>query len=175
MAQLQLEVFGNLSASDLSETAQDYLAVGLRRHELNALRFVSKCQSPIEQLLGMALWFEFVIPEDYVLVEMQYPVRAGGKNYHLDFAIIHDQQHIPEKDRCLIAIECDGHDYHERTKEQAKHDKQRDRDLQLAGWHVLRFTGSEIHNNPLKCVREVNELYRQLAGNSLREELEGEI
>lgn len=44
-----------------------------------------------------------------------------------------------------VVIECDGHAYHERTKEQAAHDKQRDRYMQCAGFTVLRFTGSEIY------------------------------
>lgn len=41
-------------------------------------------------------------------------------------------------------IECDGHDFHEKTKEQAKYDKQRERYLVSLGYKVLRFSGSEI-------------------------------
>ena len=33
-------------------------------------------------------------------------------------------------------MECDGHDFHERTKEQASSDKKRDRSLQAAGFLV---------------------------------------
>lgn len=43
-----------------------------------------------------------------------------------------------------LAIEVDGHDFHERTRAQAQRDKLRDRWLQARGWRVLRFTGSEI-------------------------------
>lgn len=57
-----------------------------------------------------------------------------------------------------VAIECDGHDYHERTKEQAARDKSRDRTLVRDGWRVLRFTGSEIHNYPRECVEEIRDL-----------------
>jgi very-short-patch-repair endonuclease len=52
-------------------------------------------------------------------------------------------------------VECDGHDFHERTKEQAQRDKSRDRYLQANGWRVLRFTGSEIHRTPEKCADEI--------------------
>lgn len=52
--------------------------------------------------------------------------------------------------RC-IAIECDGFDFHDRTKEQAARDKSRDRALQLGVAKVLRFTGSEIFRNPGLC------------------------
>ena len=41
-------------------------------------------------------------------------------------------------------IECDGHDFHEKTKEQAKYDKQRERYFVSNGYKVLRFSGSEI-------------------------------
>jgi hypothetical protein len=58
----------------------------------------------------------------------------------------------------LIAVECDGHDYHERTKEQAKRDRSRDRRLSMLGFRVARFTGSEIYRNPSRCAEEVTGL-----------------
>lgn len=56
-----------------------------------------------------------------------------------------------------VLVECDGHDWHERTKEQAARDKKRDRTLALSGYHVLRFTGSEINKDPIACAKEVFE------------------
>ena len=46
-----------------------------------------------------------------------------------------------------IIAECDGHAFHERTPEQAEHDKARDRYLQAQGFAVFRFTGREIHRD----------------------------
>lgn len=46
-----------------------------------------------------------------------------------------------------IIIECDGHDFHEKTKEQAKHDKEKDRYLTSLGYKILHYTGSEIYND----------------------------
>jgi very-short-patch-repair endonuclease len=57
-----------------------------------------------------------------------------------------------------IIVECDGHDFHERTKEQAARDRSRDRSLQSAGYHVLRFTGSEIYRDPTRCAVETLDL-----------------
>lgn len=54
-----------------------------------------------------------------------------------------------------LVVECDGHDFHERTKEQAKKDRGRDRRLQSLGYTVMRFTGSEIYSDPVKCVIEI--------------------
>ena len=53
-----------------------------------------------------------------------------------------------------LLIECDGHDFHEKTKDQAKRDKKRDRELQSAGFEVHHFTGSEIWEDPVACARE---------------------
>lgn len=51
-------------------------------------------------------------------------------------------------------VECDGHDFHERTKEQAARDRARDRQAMIDGIPVLRFTGSEIWKNPWGCAEE---------------------
>lgn len=75
-----------------------------------------------------------------------YPQHPVGK-YRLDFA-------IPDK---LIAIELDGHEYH-KTKYQRTHDAQRDRWLYGQGWHVLRFTGTEIYRDLDRCIDEICKL-----------------
>jgi very-short-patch-repair endonuclease len=74
-----------------------------------------------------------------------------------------------------IAIECDGHEFHERTKEQAEHDRSRDRALQADGWSVMRFTGRELHRDARKCAAEVSGMmgglrmkdWRRRSGGSL--------
>lgn len=66
----------------------------------------------------------------------------------------------PEKWASLI-VECDGHDFHERTKEQAKRDRRRDRAAQRDGIPILRFTGSEIWNDPIGCALQVVEFYQR--------------
>jgi very-short-patch-repair endonuclease len=54
-----------------------------------------------------------------------------------------------------LVVECDGHDFHERTKEQAAKDRSRDREMQGAGYTVFRFTGAEIYRDPVKCAQQV--------------------
>jgi very-short-patch-repair endonuclease len=58
-----------------------------------------------------------------------------------------------------IVIECDGHAFHERTKEQAARDKKRDREMLAAGYPVLRFTGSEVFKDPHACVEQIKEVF----------------
>lgn len=73
-----------------------------------------------------------------------------SKNYRADFLLLTADRHRPGVVRKLI-IECDGHDFHERTKEQAARDKSRDRDMTAAGYSIMRFTGSEIHKDAAAC------------------------
>lgn len=68
-------------------------------------------------------------------------------------------------------VECDGHEFHERTKEQAKNDKSRDRHLQSLGYYVLRFTGSELWKDPKRCAREADEFLKDGAYRAAGERL----
>jgi very-short-patch-repair endonuclease len=54
-----------------------------------------------------------------------------------------------------LIVECDGHDFHERTKDQAAKDRARDREVQLKGYEIFRFTGSEIWRDPLRCAMQI--------------------
>lgn len=99
------------------------------RHEFTRNTF----GSPLEQM-----FYELAFLDLHI-----YPQHKVGR-YSLDFA-------LPEK---KIAIEIDGHEYH-KTKYQRTHDAQRDRWLFGQGWHVLRFTGTEIYQSLDKCISEV--------------------
>lgn len=58
-----------------------------------------------------------------------------------------------------VAIELDGHEWHERTKEQAARDKSRDRALSVSCGRVIRFTGSEIYRDMSRCALETVTVY----------------
>lgn len=88
---------------------------------------------------------------DFSLVQQ---VEVSG--YRLDFQVTLAGDHwrgVAER-YPKICIELDGHEFHERTKEQVTHRNRRDRALSLAGWRVVRFSGSEVYRNPLQCVKE---------------------
>jgi very-short-patch-repair endonuclease len=63
-----------------------------------------------------------------------------------------------------VVVECDGHQFHERTAEQAEHDRARDRAMTAAGYHVFRFTGREIRRDVARCSAEVISYLRPFAG-----------
>ena len=114
---------------------------------------VSECLrlsgSPIETKLLLAMWHE-----TQLLHVDKFTAQHTLGNYRADFAIMYQGHHV--------IVEADGHDFHERTKEQAQRDRQRDRDMQLMGWRVLRFTGSEIHRDAVGCARQVEEFLHAL-------------
>ena len=133
--------------------------------------------SPIEKQFGCAL---FAISSQSIGPTFVF---RGGDNQRVDsimkyvhgkmgripFALIFTQQPVLSYRLDLVmlakigrsrkirrvAVECDGHDFHEKTKEQAARDKKRDREVVGLGLRLLRFTGSEIYKNPFHCASEV--------------------
>lgn len=127
---------------------KDKLRIGMQN-------YVGDCQSPIESMLATALLYQIGVdmversgPPPFKPVE---PVanlvtqhRIG--DYKVDLALVGAD--------IAVAIECDGHDFHEKTREQAARDKARDRAITAAGFAILRFTGSEIWADPIRCAEE---------------------
>jgi very-short-patch-repair endonuclease len=147
-------------------------------HHLEKL--IAQCESPIEELMVFALCIACLEKADSVryrvkgqefgdlslgintfLIEPQ----AGIGPYRVDFLIEHAAYVRQSKDALRaedeyewtskgLIIECDGHAYHEKTKEQAKRDKERDRELQKLGYQVFHYTGSEIWADVFSCAND---------------------
>lgn len=163
--------------------------LGALRRSVGAIGLVlDACESPIEQLVALGFvsrWFRrmreaeprrtddvfyvrgdtffAVLPDgvgSYWWIRQQ--VAAGA--YRLDFAV--EQFTVVDElwsgSHRRIAIECDGHDFHDRTREQAERDKSRDRELAALGWTVLRFTGREIYRDPFAIVDGVERVMATL-------------
>lgn len=131
-------------------------------------RIAPLCESPIEILLGAAIISSVYLEAPWI----------GQKHSDLILAVDAEHEQIPTSAVVLIAqypwqgfridwalknrrtglflfVECDGHDFHERTKEQAERDRRRDREITVAGIPILRFTGREIYRNPTACALQV--------------------
>jgi len=98
---------------------------------------------------------------DYGLYS-QREVSASGNTYRLDFTVEPcnggNLEYMIDAPECpKIAVELDGHDFHEKTKEQVTYRNRRDRDLQAAGWIVLHVSGSEFNANPEAVTREIRD------------------
>ena len=53
-----------------------------------------------------------------------------------------------------IGLEVDGHEWHEKTKEQVSKDKKRERKILMEGIPLLRYTGSEVYKDVKSCILE---------------------
>lgn len=126
-----------------------------------------RCESPIEQLLWFSL-SELAAMETGVMAlfgkfgsvsfRSQAEVKTPKGTYRLDFLVTW----VEDGNTYCVGVECDGHDFHEKTKQQAAHDKQRDRALVAAGYTMLHFTGAEIWRDPEACTNEVSRVLNQL-------------
>lgn len=132
------------------------------------------CESPIERtMLAELLFCSFGYYDDVNRILTTEHVLNGYRfdhdsaviipqfvhprlNYRLDFLVVLNPRHAAVETAPSFAVECDGHDFHEKTKDQAARDKRRDRDIQALGIPVFRFTGSEIHKDIQACVRQLD-------------------
>jgi very-short-patch-repair endonuclease len=122
---------------------------------------LARCESPIELALGKALGRQARFELNDGTFEAQEVGRWPGwfmallcqqqiGPYRCDFVIASTMPNRP----LALVVEADGHDFHERTKEQARRDRARDRFFAAHDILVLRFTGSEIHESAAGCAEE---------------------
>lgn len=116
------------------------------------------CESPIEQMLALCLQELYLLNEfdiplliDCVAIDNQVEIEVNDKKNRVDFLIFVKYWNC---NKCFV-IECDGHEFHQKTKEQVERDNERTRDLQLAGYEVIRFSGTEIYHRPHQCARMI--------------------
>ena len=105
-------------------------------------------ESPIEE----AFWRAYIEARPHELngIKPQHEVFDG--RYRLDFA-------LPDK---KIGIELDGYAWHS-DRETFTKDRARQRELELDGWRLIRFSGSEINADPDDCVRQAAALASRFA------------
>lgn len=125
-------------------------------------------ESPLEAIFYV-WWHAMVGHGDigrHVWADPQQWTEISGANYRLDFAMNLEAGYVDEGERYgvewpRIAVELDGHAFHEKTKEQVTYRNQRDRALQQAGWIVCHFSFSEMTARPEECVGEVVGIVRE--------------
>lgn len=102
-----------------------------------------RVDSPIEK----AFWVEHLrqgLPPLTGLVS-QHELLDG--KYRLDFA-------LPDR---KIGVELDGYAYHS-SPEAFTRDRARQRNIERAGWRIIRFSGSEINTDVTTCVKQAADL-----------------
>jgi hypothetical protein len=119
-------------------------------------------ESPLEVMFW--IWWAAMTKDtewpEWLEMSFQQPVTVEGANYRLDFTIRPSASQRPLFEAVgipipRIAVEVDGHAFHEKTKEQVATRNQRDRALQRDGWIVLHFSWTEMTTQPEACIGEV--------------------
>lgn len=150
----------------LPSRVKDYYDDNRREKEYEQNMSLVNCESPIEQLLSLALqennikkigiFNPFV---DVLSIENQKEIVINStEKIRVDFLItvMYKNQGLSFRDSVVsFVIECDGHEFHQKTKEQVEKDNIRTRQLQLQGYQVIRFSGSEIYKSPYKVAMDI--------------------
>ena len=139
----------------LCDAAEDIVKQLLSRHDLEFRKLLSRCESPIEQILLAALhskWDARVSPSFRrlyahlghqpgwngllcVVVEPQRQIHTEAATYRADLFAYVTRSAVAADSPIWGAtvIEVDGHEFHERTRVQATRDRRRDRNMLREG------------------------------------------
>jgi hypothetical protein len=86
-------------------------------------------------------------------------IKVDGRSIRCDLLIW-----VPGDESVKIIVECDGFAFHN-SKSAFDNDRARDRQLQLYGYRVIRFSGSQINRDPSKISSEIFDLLAALDQN----------
>ena len=145
-------------------------------YEARLTDYLWKCESPIEQLLYLEmlkLTYSSLNSNPYVdviAIDNQVEVNCGDEKYRVDFLIPVEYINPFSDNRVgkFYVVECDGHEFHEKTKQQVINDNKRTRKLQEYGFQVIRYSGSEIYNSSHRCATNLfNIIYSYFWNNIL--------
>ncbi len=128
-------------------------------------RACDECESPIEQILYVALDICSLSRHLSYAFSAQAEIPVGKRTYRADI-LYEDYNAEPGEDAFGIVIECDGHEFHEKTKEQVAYRNQRDMDLKRAGYDIVHYSGSQIYKDPIKCASEILDYIEQKVGET---------
>ncbi len=85
-----------------------------------------------------------VIDAFHLMMQAGFPdLQIDGKSIRVDVLIW-----IPKTDEFKFVVECDGYEFHS-SRGSFSADRRRDRALTSEGFRILRFSGSEIFNDPV--------------------------
>lgn len=166
---------------DLVDEAMDCVIrygklVGLRSSNEFKLRICSGIHnhgiaSPIEQLLFAAI--EFVREVNHInqcepeglrgdcflhglRIIPQFHVLTYRSDFKIDYyeypSTLEETEH--QKPRTVL-VECDSQKWHERSEEERRYEKARDRKMISDGYQVFHYTGKEIIADPIMVAAEV--------------------
>ena len=139
-----------------------FASMQMRQMQAHVIRQIASCESPLEA--AFYAWWIVLHSVGATSLDLipQHPVRVGSKSYRLDFSVrpVHGGTFsmLAGTDAApKVAIELDGHAYHDKTTEQVTTRNKRDRALSADGWTVLHVSYSEFHDDPIGTVTGIAE------------------
>jgi very-short-patch-repair endonuclease len=111
-----------------------------------------KMSSPIEQAMFIALeTLRRINNLDWCLkIHPQFQI----DKYRADFALFYS---IDRKEIHSVIVECDSQEFHERSEQERRYEKARDRHFIKKGYKVFHYTGKEILEDPFAPASEAIE------------------
>lgn len=101
-----------------------------------------------------------MIPSYHLTLQAKFPgIIIDGKSIRPDLYFW-----LPSDEKIKVIVECDGFEHHS-NKDSFVSDRKRDRVLQSKGFQVLRFSGSEIFNEPAKVTGDILEFLWSIKPN----------
>lgn len=149
---------GDIEMNEIAEKYFNQTHMEREREYIEGL--IAECESPIEELFVTAFYSYGAKEEleailDYFLggnpiLTSSTQMKIG--KYRVDFAI---KIRWDDGASSIYVVELDGHEFHEKTKEQVRKGNERDRFFISSGITILHFSGSEVYNDPDGCVESV--------------------
>jgi very-short-patch-repair endonuclease len=141
VGKFEAESFSCGAFAELSETPHKQSPIEMMLHV--ALQVVARLNGmPFSEPIDVEVWSTGLV------LSPQYPV---GK-YSADFMVSYFRyQGVSSR----VIVECDGTAFHERTEQERRREKARDRFMQKEGWKVFRYTGREIMDDSYKVAAEI--------------------
>ncbi len=112
-----------------------------------AFEMAPKTESPIEATLGARLSLALDIWNKDCEPKLTLVPQYQLKRFRYDFAILSGE-------KLVLAIECDGKDFHSSDAQRAN-DAAKDALVRSLGADVARFTGSKIFRDDTDCVETI--------------------
>ena len=144
--------------SYMFKDGKDFDTNALYYYYLESFDF-EECQSPIEELYAIAYNIRLMqagFPyKEIIYLIPQKRIVVNNHTYFADFLIdVESSQFFISEHNYKLIIECDGHEFHEKTKAQVEKRNVRDMELKSNGYDILHFSGSQIFKDPMKCADE---------------------
>lgn len=155
----------------ISEARRIACRLASNRVDMETEHDVFSGQVALESPLEAAFWVWWKTLSRYAAVEegviskelrlvTQREVEVGDKSYRLDFVVEPTASWAAELAAANLtwkplAVEVDGHTFHEKTREQVTYRNTRDRLLQQAGWTVWHISFDEMESVPGRAVYDV--------------------